>query len=554
MNHQPTQLALLISLIGVGVAPCANASSNPSARLDGRVVDTIDVMQELPGVTCNELEAAALPACGANTDLAWQPPRNPLDRTATAGVRVLYTTARDDTAPGEVAEEFARLGHWTPREIVEHAAAKPVEARELPRQPNRKSAGRIAGKSTGKSTGKATGQHADKSSARQMRVLAQAPARMQAQRIDSAIERLAHIEPVASSKTAPPVAEPGSKHVASQLENLVAVLDAALAVEASPPAPIAELVEAPAPIRLREAEPAHVARAQAAIDTESNKVLSSLGAILFEARDQVGAIRPPESQAVVTTQTGKVIAMLGEVAAAQPVIEDGPARRLRKLAARAAKAEAKAAAEAAPAVADALAYALVAEVAREGVDLMLPLEMPTFAASLPDDAQASRALIEPAALPVGAQVAAAAPPPAPRANPFGDKQVAIAESSLDRVRGGFSVSGLNISFGIERATYINGALVTTTSLNVSDLGRITAGAAASFNVGSMGVIQSGSGNVVSPTMISAGSVGTVIQNTLDGQKIQNVTIINATTNSLGLLKGINMQSSLRGAVIDSLRR
>ena len=97
--------------------------------------------------------------------------------------------------------------------------------------------------------------------------------------------------------------------------------------------------------------------------------------------------------------------------------------------------------------------------------------------------------------------------------------------------------------------------MTTTSLNVSDLGRITAGrGTTAFDAGTIGLIQSGAGNVVSPTMISAGSVGTVIQNTLDGQKIQNVTIINATTNSLGLLKGINMQSSLRGAVIDSLRR
>ena len=528
MNHQPTQLALLISLIGVGVAPCANASSNPSARLDERVIDTFDTVhttRPLPGVTCNELEAAMLPACGANTDLVWQPPRDPLDRTATAGVRVLYTTARDDWAPGEPTGEFTRLGHWVPRDIVETAAPKASQAR----QANRKSGGKSASKAAGKIAGKA--------GARQVRVLAQAPApaRMQAQRIDGAIERLAHIEPAASSKAAPQVAEPSSKQADRLLESLVAVLYGAPVAEATPAA-VAELVEAPAPIRLREAEPAHIERPQVAVESQSNKVLRSLGAILSEERDEVGAIRPAESQAVVTTQTGKVIAMLGEIAAAQPVVEDGPARRLRKLAARAAKAEAKAAAEAAPAAAAAMA----AQIERDGVDLMLPLEMPTFAAALPADAPP---LVEPVAL-----------PPAPRTSPFGDRQVAIAESSLDRVRGGFSVEGLNISFGIERATYINGALVTTTTLNVSELGRITAGTAASFNVGSMGLIQSGSGNVVSPTTISAGSVGTVIQNTLDGQKIQNVTIINATTNSLGLLKGMNMQSSLRGAVIDSLRR
>ena len=286
----------------------------------------------------------------------------------------------------------------------------------------------------------------------------------------------------------------------------------------------------------------------------SARVLRQLGAILSDERDEVGAIRPHEPEAV-TTQSAKVMGMLGEIVAPQLTVEDGPARRLRKLAARAAKADATAVAAA--------AAALAAQVAREGVDLMLPLEPLALATTPTADRGDSRPSVEPVALPIGAQFAAAAvPAPAAtasrsaRANPFGDRQVALAETSLDRVRGGFSgVDGLSISFGIERAVYVNGALVTTTSLNVSDLGRITAGrGTTAFDVGTIGLIQSGAGNVVSPTMISAGSVGTVIQNTLDGQKIQNVTIINASTNSLGLLKSLNLQSSLRGAVIDSLRR
>ena len=61
-------------------------------------------------------------------------------------------------------------------------------------------------------------------------------------------------------------------------------------------------------------------------------------------------------------------------------------------------------------------------------------------------------------------------------------------------------------------------------------------------------------NLVSAGAMSPGSIGTVVQNTIDGQKIQNLTMINATVNSLGVLRGINLQSSLRGAVIDSLRR
>jgi hypothetical protein len=144
--------------------------------------------------------------------------------------------------------------------------------------------------------------------------------------------------------------------------------------------------------------------------------------------------------------------------------------------------------------------------------------------------------------------------PAP-ARPFTDRTVAVSEQSLDRIRGGFAGDNLTISFGIERAVYVNGALVTTTSLNLSDLGRLTGGrGSAAFEAGSLGLIQSGAGNTVAIGSIASTSLGTVVQNTLDGQKIQNVTVINATVNSLGVLKGMNLQSSMRGAVIDSLRR
>lgn len=327
----------------------------------------------------------------------------------------------------------------------------------------------------------------------------------------------------------------------------------------TPPAPPAAETSAAQTIvtRVRDTEPMPPERLQAAVDTQSSTVLRNLGAILSEDRDEVGAIRAVESQAVVTTQTGKVMAMLGEIAAAQPAVEDGPAKRLRKLAARAAKAEAKAAADAAAAEAArpaSEAAALAAEIARDGVDLMLPLEPASAAPALPSGDSVARTLVEPPALPLDAKFTPATPC-APRDNPFGDRQVAVAESSLDRVRGGFAVDGLNISFGIERAVYVNGALVTTTSLNISDLGRVTAGrGTTSFSVGSMGLIQSGANNVVNIGAFSSTTAGTVIQNTLDGQKIQNVTVINATANSLNVFRGLNLGSSLRSAVIESLRR
>lgn len=153
--------------------------------------------------------------------------------------------------------------------------------------------------------------------------------------------------------------------------------------------------------------------------------------------------------------------------------------------------------------------------------------------------------------------------PAARVNPFGGERVAVRDNALDRVRGGFVTNNLNIAFGIERAVYINGSLVTTTSLNISDTGRVTSSVdAKALTPGSLALIQSGAGNSVaggafssaSGVGLNANAIGTVVQNTLDGQKIQNITVINATANSLGVLRDLNLQNNLRSSLIDSLRR
>ncbi|CAG9173912.1 flagellin [Cupriavidus pinatubonensis] len=49
----------------------------------------------------------------------------------------------------------------------------------------------------------------------------------------------------------------------------------------------------------------------------------------------------------------------------------------------------------------------------------------------------------------------------------------VAHERLEEMRGGFDAGGLQVSFGIERAVYINGALVVATTLNIPDVGRIT---------------------------------------------------------------------------------
>jgi hypothetical protein len=300
-------------------------------------------------------------------------------------------------------------------------------------------------------------------------VLAALP-RVSVGKIDAAsFERTAPVmlavEPPAAAPQASLFESPAtSSHVDRVLEALQAVLhpDAAGA-RALPPSGAAHGAESP-----------------------SDRVLRTLEATLSNARDEVGAplLESPPS-------------------AAAPLVEDGPARHLRKLAARAAKTAAEPPAVVAP-----------AESAGSG-----------------------------------------APVDTGAANPFGERSVAVADMALDQVRGGFVGNGLNISFGIERAVYINGALVATTTLNVSELGKLTAGrGSVAIDAGTIAAIQNGMGNSVSASALTSTSAGTIVQNTLDGQKIQNITVINATANSLGVLRGLNFQSSLRGAVVDSLRR
>jgi hypothetical protein len=146
------------------------------------------------------------------------------------------------------------------------------------------------------------------------------------------------------------------------------------------------------------------------------------------------------------------------------------------------------------------------------------------------------------------------------AHPLGVGLQAVADDQLDQVRGGFAAgAGLRITFGIERATYINGELVATTRLNVAGApGRFTgdltqAGRGAQGAAG-WALVSNGAANTFRPGAGADGMIGTVIQNTLNNQHIRNVTQITATVNSLQWLRGQGLQDSVRGALIDSLRR
>lgn len=71
------------------------------------------------------------------------------------------------------------------------------------------------------------------------------------------------------------------------------------------------------------------------------------------------------------------------------------------------------------------------------------------------------------------------------------------------------------------------------------------------------VVQNGGGGAVGTTLSVPGggsAVTTVIQNSLDNQQIQALTVVNASVNSMQLLQAMNLGTSIRESLISSLRR
>ncbi|MGF6597323.1 hypothetical protein P3T23_002040 [Paraburkholderia sp. GAS448] len=132
--------------------------------------------------------------------------------------------------------------------------------------------------------------------------------------------------------------------------------------------------------------------------------------------------------------------------------------------------------------------------------------------------------------------------------------VAVDESHLDNMRGGFDLpSGLVVSFGISRAAFVNGNLVSSTSFNIPNVAQMTPQQAqmlANANNGSL--IQNGLNNSVQPGALP-GVTGAVIQNTLSNQQIQALTTINTSVNSLAAFKAMNIGSTLNSALMTAVR-
>lgn len=161
---------------------------------------------------------------------------------------------------------------------------------------------------------------------------------------------------------------------------------------------------------------------------------------------------------------------------------------------------------------------------------------------------------------------------------------AVSDRTLDTQRGGFVFGGgLEVSFGITRSVFINGELITETVLNVARMTDITPvwaarlreelqsltlvqnGPANTFVAGAVPVINpprastpAASGQTsAAPVAFTASSLagtasGTVIQNTLNNQQILHQTIINASSNSLGMQRLASLHSTLSEVIRQSV--
>ena len=289
----------------------------------------------------------------------------------------------------------------------------------------------------------------------------------------------------------------------------------------------------------RDVQRASEADAILVVASHSDKVLMNLQAVRSAPGDDAGHAPGAKEGPVVVQHSDKVLQTLA-------LFQSRPSDRATHACTKSAAPQA-----AALAMHTVHSYQTAADeaLARLGLELDIDLDLIASAApAAPDAASDARALPR-------AQAQAVADEHGGR-SALGGELVALRSDELDEVRGGFVIDGgLKISFGIERAVYLNGTLVTTTSLNIADLAKISGGSAqvTGNGAGSLGLVQSGLGNVA-PIAISNTAAGLVIQNTLDNQKINTITRIDAVVNSASILRSMNLQSSMRSAVIDSLRR
>lgn len=123
----------------------------------------------------------------------------------------------------------------------------------------------------------------------------------------------------------------------------------------------------------------------------------------------------------------------------------------------------------------------------------------------------------------------------------------VSDARLDRMRGGFSIGGgsgqVQLSLGIERMTFINGELAA-----VNRMGQSVGGG--------LRVISNGVGNTFDSAIVRGllpGTLGTVIQNSMDNQVIRNLNVLHVTVTSQELARSLAVRSMVSDSVARAVR-
>lgn len=127
---------------------------------------------------------------------------------------------------------------------------------------------------------------------------------------------------------------------------------------------------------------------------------------------------------------------------------------------------------------------------------------------------------------------------------------AVDSAALDAVRGGFGYGdSLLVTLGIERLVQVNGNIVDHSLVQLGDVSKLSSGQTKlAGNALETRLIQNGQ-LAQFPGGLSAGALGgTIIQNSLNDQIINNQTTIHASVNNAGMLQTMNFNASLNQAL------
>lgn len=136
---------------------------------------------------------------------------------------------------------------------------------------------------------------------------------------------------------------------------------------------------------------------------------------------------------------------------------------------------------------------------------------------------------------------------------------AISDRELETMRGGYALApGLEISFGIEQAVFIDGILQAVTSFNSSSPLVNLAIPVGAKNAGILltSVEQLPPG-ILTPAILDTAAARshlfTLVQNSQDHRVIDTITKLDVAVSGLAFLRDHRTLSSLQGQLIDTLR-